>query len=227
MAFWADIDADYVLRYQQWHNCEHIPERVSIPGFRVGRRYRGVGNAPMFLMMYETDTPSVLASPAYLAAVDRPTDFTREALTHFRNPVRAVYGLIGERGERPPIEAPYLCCIRFNLAGDETAARDWHAETWLPAIARCDPVLRARLYEVDEQTSTIMTKERRIYGGGPGQQKYLALIEAKTLDPPGTDAWQAAERDLPQAQEHLAARTALYAESYFLEIALCAPYPAP
>jgi hypothetical protein len=26
MAFWSDIDAEYVLRYQQWHNCEHIPE---------------------------------------------------------------------------------------------------------------------------------------------------------------------------------------------------------
>ena len=40
MAFWSDIDDDYVLRYQEWHNCEHVPERVAIPGFLRGRRYR-------------------------------------------------------------------------------------------------------------------------------------------------------------------------------------------
>ncbi len=41
MGFWADIDEDYVLRFQEWHNYEHIPERVGIPGFNAGRRYRG------------------------------------------------------------------------------------------------------------------------------------------------------------------------------------------
>jgi hypothetical protein len=41
MVFWADIDADYLPRFQEWHNTEHIPERISIPGFNVGRRYRG------------------------------------------------------------------------------------------------------------------------------------------------------------------------------------------
>ncbi len=38
MAFWADVEADYVAEFRQWHNCEHVPERVGIPGFTVGRR---------------------------------------------------------------------------------------------------------------------------------------------------------------------------------------------
>ena len=33
MAFWAEIDESYVDRFRQWHNCEHMPERVSVPGF--------------------------------------------------------------------------------------------------------------------------------------------------------------------------------------------------
>ena len=44
MAFWADIDPDYEMRFLEWHNCEHMPERVSVPGFCEGRRYRGIDN---------------------------------------------------------------------------------------------------------------------------------------------------------------------------------------
>jgi len=37
MAFWTDISEKYILRFQEWHNCEHMIERTSIPGFMVGR----------------------------------------------------------------------------------------------------------------------------------------------------------------------------------------------
>ena len=39
LAFWANIDADYQLEYLKWHNCEHMAQRVNIPGFHVGQRY--------------------------------------------------------------------------------------------------------------------------------------------------------------------------------------------
>ncbi|MDP7547459.1 MAG: hypothetical protein QGF20_09215, partial [Alphaproteobacteria bacterium] len=91
MAFWADIDHDYTLRFQEWHNCEHIPERISIPGFNVGRRYRGIGDAPKFLMFYETDTAAVFASEAYMARLNDPTPWTQESLPHFGNPSRNIY----------------------------------------------------------------------------------------------------------------------------------------
>ena len=33
MAFWTDVDDENLLEVQKWHNCEHMTERVSIPGF--------------------------------------------------------------------------------------------------------------------------------------------------------------------------------------------------
>jgi hypothetical protein len=33
LAIWAGLDADDVEAYRQWHNCEHMPERVTLPGF--------------------------------------------------------------------------------------------------------------------------------------------------------------------------------------------------
>jgi hypothetical protein len=174
MAFWSDIDPDYVLRYQQWHNCEHIPERVSIPGFREGRRYRAMSNAPHFLMFYETDATSVLASEAYMAALNSPTNWTREALTHFKNPVRSVYSRLATVGAPGRLTAPYLTTLRFDLPDGNEA--DYIAK-WTHGVGRSDGVSRVRLWRADAAVGNIATSERKIYGGGPGKQAYLVMIE--------------------------------------------------
>ncbi|MBC8239757.1 MAG: hypothetical protein ISR50_02470 [Alphaproteobacteria bacterium] len=202
MAFWADIDHDYTLRFQEWHNCEHIPERISIPGFNVGRRYRGIAGAPKFLMFYETDTAAVFASEAYMARLNDPTPWTQESLPHFGNPSRNIYSLEAAAGSVAPIEAPYVHTFRFNLAeGADIFA-------WLAKLADRDDVYRARLYAVDEDISNIMTSERQIYGGGPGAQKYLVLLETtlqcRTLD----------ELAMPPGAKNM------FADSFRLEIAL-------
>lgn len=175
MAFWADIDAAQKLEFQEWHNCEHIPERISIPGFNTGRRYRSRGDGPDFLMFYETDTAAVFASDAYLARLNDPTPWTQAMLPHFQNPSRNIYSLQAEVGAAAGIEAVYIHTLRFN----QGAA----LEDWLHAVGAVDDVHRARLYRVDEAISNIMTSERQIYGGGPGQQQYMAMIEcARPLD---------------------------------------------
>lgn len=175
MAFWSDIDEDYVLRYQQWHNCEHVPERVSTPGFRRGRRYRDISGAPHFLMMYETESPATLASEPYLARLNSPTPWTKEALTHFRNPMRGIYSLADGAGEEGEFCAVWLTALRFNLAvaAGADAARDW-----LQAMAAGPGVGRVQLWRTDVATSGIVTSERRIYGGSAPGDHLLLLIEA-------------------------------------------------
>jgi len=218
LAFWADIDPDYVLRFQQWHNCEHMPERLSIPGFLAGRRYRGLGDARMFFMFYETEGPEVLRSAAYLAALNRPTPWTRESLQHFRRPLRSGYRKLEEHGKAPAMESPYFALYRFNLpdergesAGVSTAA------AWLGAVSRSAGIARARLYELDSGASSVATEERKLYRGVAGEQRYLALFDSASPAPWETDQWQALERDVPAA-----AFAGVERESYWLEIALYA-----
>lgn len=174
MGFWSDIDADYELSYQEWHNCEHMPERVGIPGFIEGRRYRAVLGTPRFFMCYVTTGPEVLGSEAYLAALNRPTPWTSEALTHFRNPVRSLYRrhcTVGYAGGY----APYILLRRFDHKADAGTLA-----ALLASILADDAFATASggLYEVDEAISGIMTAERRIYSGGPGRQQYLFAVEA-------------------------------------------------
>ena len=211
MAFWSDIDADYLMRFQQWHNCEHVPERVSIPGFLRGRRYRAEDGQPHFLMMYETETPQVLSSEAYLAALNAPSDWTREALTHFRNPSRNIYFKTASAGQHGRFCAAWMTALRFNW---NTPLCDEPCGAWLSAMASDDEVGRAQLWAVDEETSGIKTTERRIYGGGPGAQQYLLLLEAAGAWPLGDDILAKADDRVPQAGE----RCHEISARYWLEI---------
>jgi hypothetical protein len=211
MAFWASFDAKYVLRYQQWHNCEHIPERVSIPGFLRGRRYRAMDNSPHFLMMYDTASPEVLSSGPYLDALNNPTQWTQEALTQFRTPVRNIYRFVGQAGAPGPFVAPWITALRFNLPKAEAP----DASAWLQELTNAPDVNLVQLWQVDETASMIMTKERKIYGGGPGQQMYLTLIERHC---PPDEAAELATRDRTFQD-----RRDVFAEHYWLEIAHMAP----
>ncbi|MGD1923434.1 MAG: hypothetical protein ACFB03_04505 [Paracoccaceae bacterium] len=81
--------------YENWYLSEHLVERVSIEGFRWGRRYRALdvtaSPLPEYLTYYETDDPSVLSSKAYLGRVNDPTPRTRRIMTEvFLNMSRTV-----------------------------------------------------------------------------------------------------------------------------------------
>lgn len=188
MAFWADIEEGHVEGFREWHNCEHMAERCAVPGFAAGRRYNGIGGAPMFLMYYETDDAAVLASEAYHARLNDPTPWTRAVLPRFRNADRNVFALLAEAGAAPETEPPYVTTCRFDLdPGREEEAAAWHSGPWLEGLAARDGVARARLYRIDEGVSGIATRERESHGGGPGDLRYLALLETAGRECPGLD----------------------------------------
>ena len=169
MVFWASISAAHWLEYQQWHNCEHIPERIAIPGFRVGRRYRNAARPERFMMFYETDGSHVLASPAYLKALQNPTPWTRRALGWFQDPARSVYVLEGGSGKALAGEAPLLLVLRHDSDGK-----------WPPS-ADLGPG-RVRHYSLDPSASNVQTSERAIHGAVPTVRRRLTLIECARLD---------------------------------------------
>ena len=192
MAFWADIDPDYEARFLEWHNCEHMPERVSVPGFREGRRYRELGGSPRYLMMYYTESADVLGSDGYMERLDHPTPWTRESLGHFRNPTRNVYSVLADSGRTTLLESPYLVSVRFDIAPDADARiRSSIRSALLPGWTALPGVGRVRFYGIDTLVSGIETAERGIHEGGPGSQAYLLLAECAHPDVVETEAWRA------------------------------------
>lgn len=113
-----------------------------------------------------------------MAALNTPTPWTREALTHFRNPVRGIYFRIGVAGAAGPFAAPYVTSLRFDLP--EGGEKEY-AEVWVRAACEGESIQRVQLYRADSAVGNMATSERKIYGGGPGKQVYLVLIEQSAL----------------------------------------------
>jgi hypothetical protein len=221
MAFWTDIDDENLLEVQKWHNCEHMTERVSIPGFIVGRRYRGVDDAPTFFITYETRDTDVLQSDAYLHALNNSTPWTKHALTFFKNNIRNIYSRVTVLGTAAATEAPFNYVLRFNIdAGAEEQTLKRLKTEYLPAMAALTDVFQCRFYEIDEKISNIKTGEREIYGGGPGQQRYLLLVETASQYASRENDWQQVNAKYSDLLDHFCDR---YEEHSFLEFVMYAP----
>ena len=224
LVIWADVDEDYRTQYLKWHNCEHMTERVSIPGFHVGMRYQGIGEAPDFIMYYETEDSKIMATETYLNAQNNPSPLTSDAITHLKNVVRAIYSLLFAEGEKAPTEAHYLYLIRFNaVSGSEKEVIQWFREDHLKKISAVPGVYRVRLYEMDDEVSNITTAERKVHGGGPGQKRFLAYYEMASPDLPDSKAWEAVAFGSESGKKIFNRLEDIQRESYWLDFCLYAP----
>lgn len=104
LALWNGFDPALLDEYECWHTFEHVPERLSVPGFLSAKRYASDSGANRcFFTLYEIETLDVLDTPAYQQLVDRPTSWSAEMRRAFhgfrRYPCRRIaaagYGLSG------------------------------------------------------------------------------------------------------------------------------------
>jgi hypothetical protein len=104
LALWNGFDPALLDEYECWHTFEHVPERLSVPGFLSARRYAAdQGESRRFFTLYEIETLEVLETLAYQRLVDQPTSWSAEMRRSFRDfrryPCRRVamagYGLSG------------------------------------------------------------------------------------------------------------------------------------
>ena len=99
VAIWHDIAPEGLEAFYDWHHREHMPERLGIPGFRRGRRYRRVGgHGQDFFNLYEVDCFEVLVGQDYLNRLNAPTPWTRATVRHFRAVTRGLCRVAGLEG---------------------------------------------------------------------------------------------------------------------------------
>lgn len=87
VAMWWDIAPEVQAEWEDWHTHEHMPERLSIPGFLRGSRW--ISNTSYFVL-YELDTPATLTGAAYLERLNNPTPWSRKMMPHHRNMARSL-----------------------------------------------------------------------------------------------------------------------------------------
>lgn len=173
---WNDVEQDGREQFYQWHDKEHIPERLALPGFRRGRRFIRPGHSPEWLTMYEADDLSVVSSPAYLAKLNAPTPATVSSLRYFRNTSRAVCRLVYSVGSS---SGGHVLALRLSVpAGREAAMRDYFAADAFPRALDATGVLACHLFAADAPASFTNTAEsstRRF-----DVPSWVVLVEATT-----------------------------------------------
>jgi len=159
-----DIAPEAIDEHDNWHNHEHLPERLSIPGFLRGSRWVAVSGQPKYFVMYEVEELGTLASPAYLERLNNPSPWTARMMVHYRGMNRGFcrlsssFGLgLGRVG----------LLIRFSPApGSDTPLREWLAEKLLPALPAQPGLTSAHLLEAALAPES--TKEQGIRGKDSG-----------------------------------------------------------
>ena len=102
VAIWHDLLPEAKGDFYEWHNREHMPERVGIPGFRRGRRYIAVDGVPEYFNLYEADSPEVLGGRDYLERLNSPhaVDQARRAVVPQCGPLDLPRGVHQWRRQR-------------------------------------------------------------------------------------------------------------------------------
>ena len=223
LGIWTDMDKDFIPRFREWHNTEHMVLRIATPGWYVGHRYYGLEGAPDFLIGYETSEAGDLGGKGYHQSLNEPDANTREALTHYRNSVRTIYRLLLGAGENLPTDSPFYLTLRFDGGAESEAMVKWFGEEHLPRAGKIPGVLRARLYEIDEGISRIMTEERKLYSAGPGKQRFLATYELTSKEIPKSSSWREAFKGSAVYQKALQGMRVGHRDLFALEFTIYSP----
>lgn len=154
---WNDVTDEGRDQFYEWHDKEHIPERLAIPGFRRGRRFIRPRHSPEWLTMYEADDVSVVTSAAYLARLNAPTPATVSTLTYFRNTSRAVCRVVQSVGLST---GGHMLAMRLTVAAAQSVAMcSYLGSEAFPRAMTLTGVVACHLYGSDASASYVNTAE--------------------------------------------------------------------
>ena len=166
-----DVVPGAVAEHDHWHTFEHLPERLSIPGFLRGTRWVALEGTPRYLVLYEVEQLATLQSPAYLERLNNPTAWTRKIMPSYRAMQRGLCSVAGSFGHG----LGHLCALlRFKPApAADTALRHWLLSEALPALPS-RPGLGS-VHWLHGALTPAMTQEQRIRGADAGVDHALLL----------------------------------------------------
>jgi hypothetical protein len=215
IVMWHDITEHAEADYDRWHTREHMPERLSIPGFRRGRR--GVDwdlARHRYLTIYEGDSVDVFGSPSYLERLNNPTPWTARIAPEVRNFIRGACDVAASVGQGV---GGVTMTIRIQASSDQLQRLSSNAKPVAEAIAAVDGVASVHVGVAQLAISGAKTRETQLRGD-KAEETFDGVI---VVDGTSRRALAAAQNEiesilqrsgLPQPPE----ATAIYDVSYVL-----------
>jgi len=180
VAIWHDIAPEGMDEFYAWHGQEHMPERVSIPGFNCGRRFLARQADLQFFNLYETQSPEVVRGPEYKARLDSPTPRTLSAVKHFRNVARSLCRVLvkHEVGESGLGQGGLMATLRYDIGeADEASHLDIFKQTIIPRLALSAGISSVSLLVADRVASGYVNAEQRARGAANLVPPIVLMVE--------------------------------------------------
>ena len=155
LAVWNDIDAGTETDFESWYEGEHVPERLSVPGFRDAWRGIAVDGEPKYCALYRLDSLAVLQQPYYLERLANPTPRTTTIMPHFRRMNRSACLVVAADGAGAgAAKLTWLLAAPTGDGVDPVAAALGRLRAAVP------DVLSAGLWAAEPSLSVIRTAEQ-------------------------------------------------------------------
>lgn len=205
---WTDVEAEHEQDFNLWYDREHVQERVALPGFVSGVRYRCVQGPRRYLGLYRTRDLGAFHTPEYAHAFQQQTPWSVTNLQRMRNPMRRVCTISAEVGAG---RGAWLAVLRLGQrTGADLDATLARLGAELQATAG---VVASRLLTPDTQLSTPLPMESRegrvldalflIDASSQQAAQQAGLHAAQRLQVAPSElavlslSWQLLEQDLP------------------------------
>lgn len=161
LAIWHNIAGGHCEDTLAWYDREHHAERVGIPGFLSARRYMALEGTPELFIRYETTSPEVLSSTAYLEHVNNPTRWSLRGQMTIENNSRTVCRIARRTGES---EGGFVLTAQLGAAPSESVVAAWDQDGTIERLTGRSGILSAELWLADAARSAIPTREKELRG---------------------------------------------------------------
>jgi hypothetical protein len=171
LAIFHDCRKGREAEFEAWYQGEHLIERLSVPGFLYGRRYKGVAPTPGYFCFYLVETPDVLTSKPYLERLDNPTPSTRTMMAEvFIDMNRTVCWRSARRGR---FRGAFAVIARFAQKLDDRALA-----SALATFAADTAVAGGEIWIAADAAGMPVSKEEQMRGG---DRKITGALMIETL----------------------------------------------
>lgn len=137
--------------FNRWYDEEHVPSRLSVPGFLAAHRYRQLDrDRPSYAVVYELEDASVVDSAEYKAMQARTaerTDAILGQLDHFYRLIAQESSAAGD--DLGLLGHDLLYVVAFPVPDEATEEFDaWYDTEHVPLLLEEPAWRRCRRYEV-------------------------------------------------------------------------------
>lgn len=174
VTIWHNVPPEVRAEYFEWHNREHMAERVGIPGFLRGRRYAALNGDPEFCTLYEAESLEVLSGPEYTARLDNPTPWTRRVAAQLHGNVRSLCRVALSLGAG---QGGLMMSWRYDVAPGKEEAHRALVEARLRLLAERPQIVGAHLCLGDAAASSVQTAEKKTRPSKALTPNWVVMVE--------------------------------------------------